>query len=134
MAEAHARFDLAVTTQAVRIADLVAAEKAGEPVTVYATYASLERIVQGCCLPDQAGAGGRAGVRSGRSVVGGPGVPCEALPGEGPEGVTCWWVGESRGPGRLSRVRSAVVPARLVLVSLSPPLAVPSWRWFRALL
>ncbi|MFJ2188724.1 DEAD/DEAH box helicase family protein [Kitasatospora sp. NPDC087861] len=35
-----------MTTQAARIADLVAAEKPGEPVTVYATYASLERIVQ----------------------------------------------------------------------------------------
>ncbi|MFJ9847279.1 DEAD/DEAH box helicase family protein [Kitasatospora sp. NPDC101155] len=35
-----------MSTQAARIADLVVAEKAGEPVTVYATYASLERIVQ----------------------------------------------------------------------------------------
>ncbi|MFF2147945.1 Helicase associated domain protein [Kitasatospora sp. NPDC058190] len=45
-AEAGGRIDAAVTTQAPRIADLVAKEKAGEPVTVYATYASLERIVQ----------------------------------------------------------------------------------------
>ncbi|MFJ9846035.1 DEAD/DEAH box helicase [Kitasatospora sp. NPDC101155] len=43
-----------MTTQAPRIADLVAKEKAGEPVTVYATYASLERIIQAhrlCGLP-----------------------------------------------------------------------------------
>jgi predicted helicase len=45
-AEAGDRVHARVTTQAARIADLVAAEKAGEPVTVYATYASLERIVQ----------------------------------------------------------------------------------------
>ncbi|MGW3077215.1 MULTISPECIES: Helicase associated domain protein [unclassified Kitasatospora] len=45
-AEAGGRVHAQVTTQAARIADLVAAEKAGEPVTVYATYASLERIVQ----------------------------------------------------------------------------------------
>ncbi|MFF3113601.1 Helicase associated domain protein [Kitasatospora sp. NPDC057904] len=45
-AEAGGRVHARVTTQAPRIADLVAAEKAGEPVTVYATYASLERIVQ----------------------------------------------------------------------------------------
>ncbi|MEV7776534.1 Helicase associated domain protein [Kitasatospora sp. NPDC086791] len=45
-AEAGGRVHAEVTTQAPRIADLVATEKAGEPVTVYATYASLERIVQ----------------------------------------------------------------------------------------
>ncbi|MFJ3219500.1 Helicase associated domain protein [Kitasatospora sp. NPDC086801] len=45
-AEAGGRVHARVTTQAARIADLVRAEKAGEPVTVYATYASLERIVQ----------------------------------------------------------------------------------------
>lgn len=45
-AEAGGRVHAQVTTQAPRIADLVAKEKAGEPVTVYATYASLERIVQ----------------------------------------------------------------------------------------
>ncbi|MFJ9611536.1 Helicase associated domain protein [Kitasatospora sp. NPDC101176] len=45
-AEAGGRVHAQVTTQAPRIADLVAAEKLGEPVTVYATYASLERIVQ----------------------------------------------------------------------------------------
>ncbi|MFC8452130.1 Helicase associated domain protein [Kitasatospora sp. NPDC057223] len=44
-AEAGGRVHAQVTTQAARIADLVAGEKAGEPVTVYATYASLERIV-----------------------------------------------------------------------------------------
>ncbi|GLW58868.1 DEAD/DEAH box helicase [Kitasatospora phosalacinea] len=43
-AEAGGRIDAAVTTQAARIADLVASAKAGEPVTVYATYASMERI------------------------------------------------------------------------------------------
>ncbi|AXI76111.1 DEAD/DEAH box helicase [Peterkaempfera bronchialis] len=45
-AEAGGRVHAQVTTQAARIADLVAKEKADEPVTVYATYASLERIVQ----------------------------------------------------------------------------------------
>lgn len=53
-AEAGGRVHAQVSTQAARIADLVAAEKAGEPVTVYATYASLERIVQAhqlCALP-----------------------------------------------------------------------------------
>ncbi|GAA2815643.1 Helicase associated domain protein [Kitasatospora aburaviensis] len=45
-AEAGSRIQAQVTTKAPRIADLVAQEKAGEPVTVYATYASLERIVQ----------------------------------------------------------------------------------------
>ncbi|MDH6130025.1 DEAD/DEAH box helicase [Kitasatospora sp. GP82] len=45
-AEAGGRVHARVTTQAARLADLVADEKAGEPVTVYATYASLERIVQ----------------------------------------------------------------------------------------
>ncbi|MFF1873000.1 DEAD/DEAH box helicase family protein [Kitasatospora herbaricolor] len=44
-AEAGGRVHAQVTTQAARIADLVTKEKAGEPVTVYATYASLERIV-----------------------------------------------------------------------------------------
>ncbi|GAA2156917.1 DEAD/DEAH box helicase [Kitasatospora kazusensis] len=43
-AEAGGRIDAAVTTQAPRIADLVAKAKTGEPVTVYATYASMERI------------------------------------------------------------------------------------------
>ncbi|MEU8927442.1 hypothetical protein AB0D10_42120 [Kitasatospora sp. NPDC048545] len=33
-------------SRALSVADMVATEKAGEPVTVYATYASLERIVQ----------------------------------------------------------------------------------------
>ncbi|MFI9159016.1 DEAD/DEAH box helicase [Kitasatospora aureofaciens] len=45
-AEAGGRVHAQVSTQAPRIADLVAQEKPGEPVTVYATYASLERIVQ----------------------------------------------------------------------------------------
>ncbi|MFD8085344.1 Helicase associated domain protein [Kitasatospora sp. NPDC059722] len=45
-AEAGGRVHAQVTTQAPRIADLVAKENASEPVTVYATYASLERIVQ----------------------------------------------------------------------------------------
>ncbi|MEV6212559.1 Helicase associated domain protein [Kitasatospora sp. NPDC051914] len=45
-AEAGGRVHAQVSTQAARIADLVATEKVGEPVTVYATYASLERIVQ----------------------------------------------------------------------------------------
>ncbi|CAM5666639.1 Helicase OS=Kitasatospora aureofaciens OX=1894 GN=GCM10010502_68740 PE=4 SV=1 [Kitasatospora aureofaciens] len=45
-AEAGGRIRAQVTTQAARITDLVAAAKPGEPVTVYATYASLERIVQ----------------------------------------------------------------------------------------
>ncbi|WP_457033722.1 DEAD/DEAH box helicase family protein, partial [Kitasatospora sp. P5_F3] len=44
-AEAGGRVHAQVTTQAARIADLVASVKAGEAVTVYATYASLERIV-----------------------------------------------------------------------------------------
>ncbi|MFC9330814.1 DEAD/DEAH box helicase family protein [Kitasatospora sp. NPDC057015] len=44
-AEAGGRVEAQVTTQAARIADLVAKEKQGEQVTVYATYASLERIV-----------------------------------------------------------------------------------------
>ncbi|MGW2372204.1 Helicase associated domain protein [Kitasatospora sp. NPDC001683] len=44
-AEAGGRIHAQVTTQAARIADLVQAQKPGEPVTVYATYASLERIV-----------------------------------------------------------------------------------------
>ncbi|GAA1992822.1 DEAD/DEAH box helicase [Kitasatospora viridis] len=53
-AEAGGRVHAQVTTQAARLADLVAKEKTGEPVTVYATYASLERIVQAhqlCGLP-----------------------------------------------------------------------------------
>ncbi|GHF78673.1 helicase [Kitasatospora xanthocidica] len=53
-AEAGGRVRAEVSTQAPRIADLVAAEKPGEPVTVYATYASLERIVEAhrlCGLP-----------------------------------------------------------------------------------
>lgn len=53
-AEAGGRVEAQVTTQAARIADLVASVKAGEPVTVYATYASLERIVKAhkeCGLP-----------------------------------------------------------------------------------
>ncbi|MFF2147476.1 Helicase associated domain protein [Kitasatospora sp. NPDC058190] len=45
-AEAGGRIHARVTTQAARIADLVQTEMPGEPVTVYATYASLERIVQ----------------------------------------------------------------------------------------
>ncbi|MFJ8038896.1 Helicase associated domain protein [Kitasatospora sp. NPDC096147] len=45
-AEAGGRVDAEVTTQATRIADLVAKVKPGDPVTVYATYASLERIVK----------------------------------------------------------------------------------------
>ncbi|SOB88568.1 DEAD/DEAH box helicase [Streptomyces sp. 1331.2] len=45
-AEAGGRVRAEVSTQAVRIADLVRAAGPGEPVTVYATYASLERIVQ----------------------------------------------------------------------------------------
>jgi len=45
-AEAGGRIHARVTTQAARIADLVQAAKPGGPVTVYATYASLERIVQ----------------------------------------------------------------------------------------
>ncbi|MFE4515208.1 Helicase associated domain protein [Kitasatospora sp. NPDC056783] len=44
-AEAGGRVRAEVSTQAPRIADLVAAAKPGEPATVYATYASLERIV-----------------------------------------------------------------------------------------
>ena len=45
-AEAGGRVHARVTTQAARIADLVAREKPGDPVTVYATYASLERIAE----------------------------------------------------------------------------------------
>ncbi|BFV54975.1 DEAD/DEAH box helicase [Kitasatospora sp. CMC57] len=44
-AEAGGRVDAHVTTRAARIADLVAKAEPGDPVTVYATYASLERIV-----------------------------------------------------------------------------------------
>jgi superfamily II DNA or RNA helicase len=45
-AEASGRIHAQVTTVAARIADLVTCAKADESVTVYATYASLERIVQ----------------------------------------------------------------------------------------
>ncbi|MEU9045612.1 MULTISPECIES: Helicase associated domain protein [unclassified Kitasatospora] len=45
-AEAGGRVRAEVSTQAARIADLVASVLPGEAVTVYATYASLERIVQ----------------------------------------------------------------------------------------
>ncbi|WP_049649262.1 DEAD/DEAH box helicase [Kitasatospora sp. MY 5-36] len=45
-AEAGGRVHARVTTQAPRIADLVAGAPDDQPVTVYATYASLERIVQ----------------------------------------------------------------------------------------
>ncbi|MER6301602.1 Helicase associated domain protein [Kitasatospora sp. NPDC001539] len=45
-AEAGGRVWAQVSTQGARIADLVASARRGEPVTVYATYASLERIVQ----------------------------------------------------------------------------------------
>ncbi|MFF2117327.1 Helicase associated domain protein [Kitasatospora sp. NPDC058184] len=45
-AEAGGRVHARVTTQAARIADLVAGAPDDQPVTVYATYASLERIVQ----------------------------------------------------------------------------------------
>ncbi|WP_329574941.1 Helicase associated domain protein [Kitasatospora sp. NBC_01250] len=45
-AEAGGRIHAKVTTQAVRITDLVNGAPDDQPVTVYATYASLERIVQ----------------------------------------------------------------------------------------
>ncbi|MER7757893.1 Helicase associated domain protein [Kitasatospora sp. NPDC097643] len=45
-AEAGGRIHARVTTQAARITDLVNGAPDGRPVTVYATYASLERIVQ----------------------------------------------------------------------------------------
>ncbi|MEU4119055.1 Helicase associated domain protein [Kitasatospora sp. NPDC028055] len=45
-AEAGGRVHAQVTTQAPRIADLVNGAPDNQPVTVYATYASLERIVQ----------------------------------------------------------------------------------------
>ncbi|MCX4743915.1 Helicase associated domain protein [Kitasatospora sp. NBC_01287] len=45
-AEAGGRVHAQVTTQAVRITDLVNGAPDNQPVTVYATYASLERIVQ----------------------------------------------------------------------------------------
>ncbi|MFJ9775957.1 Helicase associated domain protein [Kitasatospora sp. NPDC101157] len=45
-AEAGGRIRAQVSTQAARITDLVTSVKPGEPVTVYTTYASLERIVQ----------------------------------------------------------------------------------------
>ncbi|MFF8772447.1 Helicase associated domain protein [Kitasatospora sp. NPDC015120] len=45
-AEAGGRVRAEVTTQAVRITDLVNGAPDDQPVTVYATYASLERIVQ----------------------------------------------------------------------------------------
>ncbi|MGF1427070.1 Helicase associated domain protein [Kitasatospora sp. LaBMicrA B282] len=53
-AEAGGRLDAHVTTDAAEIADLVASARPGEPVTLYATYASLERIVQAhqlCGMP-----------------------------------------------------------------------------------
>jgi len=45
-AEGGGHLDTEITTQAARIADLVATVPAEQPVTLYATYASLERIVQ----------------------------------------------------------------------------------------
>ena len=45
-AEAGGRIEAAVTTQAARVTDLVNGAPDGQPVTVYATYASLERIVE----------------------------------------------------------------------------------------
>ncbi|MEK2495147.1 Helicase associated domain protein [Kitasatospora purpeofusca] len=45
-AEAGGRVHAQVTTQAARITDLVNGTPDNQPVTVYATYASLERIVQ----------------------------------------------------------------------------------------
>ncbi|MFE3878033.1 Helicase associated domain protein [Kitasatospora sp. NPDC059146] len=45
-AEAGGRIQAQVTTQAARITDLVEGAPDGRPVTVYATYALLERIVQ----------------------------------------------------------------------------------------
>ncbi|GAA0699032.1 DEAD/DEAH box helicase [Kitasatospora atroaurantiaca] len=45
-AEGGGHLETEITTQAARVADLVAAVPTGRPVTVYATYASLERIVQ----------------------------------------------------------------------------------------
>ncbi|MGW4380941.1 Helicase associated domain protein [Kitasatospora sp. NPDC004531] len=45
-AEAGGRIHAEVTTQAARIADLVNGAPDNQPVTVYATYASLKRIVQ----------------------------------------------------------------------------------------
>ncbi|MFJ6384729.1 Helicase associated domain protein [Kitasatospora sp. NPDC092039] len=45
-AEAGGRVHAEVTTQAARITDLVNGAPDDQPVTVYATYASLERIVQ----------------------------------------------------------------------------------------
>ncbi|MFI9329295.1 Helicase associated domain protein [Kitasatospora sp. NPDC052868] len=45
-AEAGGRVHAEVTTQAARITDLVNGAPDNQPVTVYATYASLERIVQ----------------------------------------------------------------------------------------
>ncbi|MFE4356751.1 Helicase associated domain protein [Kitasatospora sp. NPDC056800] len=45
-AEAGGRVHARMTTQAARITDLVAGAPDDQPVTVYATYASLERIVQ----------------------------------------------------------------------------------------
>ncbi|MFJ3221596.1 replication-relaxation family protein [Kitasatospora sp. NPDC086801] len=51
--------------------------------------------------PDQARAGGHAGLHSGRSVVGGAGAAREAPPGEGPSSVTCWSWWACFGPGWL---------------------------------
>ncbi|MFD9688913.1 DEAD/DEAH box helicase family protein, partial [Kitasatospora sp. NPDC059088] len=45
-AEAGGRIHAEVTTQAARLTDLVNGAPDNQPVTVYATYASLERIVQ----------------------------------------------------------------------------------------
>ncbi|MFE6869298.1 Helicase associated domain protein [Kitasatospora sp. NPDC057692] len=45
-AEAGGRIHAGVTTQAARLTDLVNGAPDDQPVTVYATYASLERIVQ----------------------------------------------------------------------------------------
>ncbi|WP_073818250.1 DEAD/DEAH box helicase [Kitasatospora sp. CB01950] len=45
-AEAGGRVHAQVTTQAAKLTDLVNGAPEGQPVTVYATYASLERIVQ----------------------------------------------------------------------------------------
>lgn len=45
-AEAGGHVDGHVTTDAAELADLVARVPAGRPVTVYATYASLERLVK----------------------------------------------------------------------------------------
>nr|BFD96246.1 hypothetical protein KitaXyl93_76060 [Kitasatospora sp. Xyl93] len=88
-AEAGGRIHAEVTTQAARIADLVNGAPDGQPVTVYATYASLERIVQAhrdfglpawdLVVIDEAhrtaGAEGRRGPRSTTQGVLGSGHP-----------------------------------------------------------